>query len=218
MCNEYRLQKIDGVWKWVHRGTGGGGVTIIKDGDEDFFEVFPDRFGPVIAKDREGEPELRTMRWGFPGVQASGGKPITNVRNTQNAAGKPLQYWSYWMEPRWRALIPFDEFAEWSDSKPKKKHFFSVTDNEPAAFAGIWRPWTGVRGPKSAPVEGEHHLFALLTWSPNEIVAPIHKQAMPVILSGEEEQRAWLEMPLEEALARQRQVFPAARMRVRAAD
>jgi hypothetical protein len=29
------------------------------------------------------------------------------------------------------------------------------------AFAGLWTPWRGVRGPKSAPVEGEHELFGL---------------------------------------------------------
>jgi putative SOS response-associated peptidase YedK len=44
-------------------------------------------------------------------------------------------------------------------------------------------PWRGVRGPKSAPVEGEHELFAFLTKEANATVAPIHPKAMPVILT-----------------------------------
>jgi hypothetical protein len=37
-----------------------------------------------------------------------------------------------------------------------------------------------VRGPKSAPVEGEHELFGFLTTEAKVIVAPIHPKAMPV--------------------------------------
>ena len=39
----------------------------------------------------------------------------------------------------------------------------------------------GVRGPKNAPVEGEHELFGFLTTEPNTIVAPVHPKAIPVI-------------------------------------
>jgi hypothetical protein len=48
------------------------------------------------------------------------------------------------------------------------------------AFAGLWASWRGVRGPKSAPVEGRHELFGFLTTEANAIVAPIHPKAMPV--------------------------------------
>jgi putative SOS response-associated peptidase YedK len=51
------------------------------------------------------------------------------------------------------------------------------------AFAGLWTPWRGVRGPKSARVEGEHELFGFLTTEANAIVTPIHPKAMPVILT-----------------------------------
>ena len=51
------------------------------------------------------------------------------------------------------------------------------------AFAGLWTPWRGVRGPKSAPVDGDHELFGFLTTDANAIVAPIHPKAMPVILT-----------------------------------
>ncbi len=52
------------------------------------------------------------------------------------------------------------------------------------AFAGLWASWHGVRGPKSAPVQGEHQLFGFLTTEANAIVAPIHPKAMPVILDN----------------------------------
>ncbi len=50
-----------------------------------------------------------------------------------------------------------------------------------------------MRGPKSAPVEGEHELFGFLTTEANAIVAPIHPKAMPVILTTTEEFDLWLE-------------------------
>jgi putative SOS response-associated peptidase YedK len=61
-----------------------------------------------------------------------------------------------------------------------------------------------VRGPKSAPVEGEHELFAFLTTEANEIVAPIHPKAMPVILTTPEEVHLWLAADAPEALELQR--------------
>jgi putative SOS response-associated peptidase YedK len=72
------------------------------------------------------------------------------------------------------------------------------------AFAGLWTPWRGVRGPKSAPVEGEHELFAFLTTQPNAVVAPIHPKAMPVILTIPGEVDLWLAADAPKALQLQR--------------
>ena len=72
------------------------------------------------------------------------------------------------------------------------------------AFAGLWTPWKGVRGPKSAPVEGDHELFGFLTTEANAIVAPVHPKAMPVILTTSDEVDQWLEADTSEALALQR--------------
>jgi putative SOS response-associated peptidase YedK len=66
----------------------------------------------------------------------------------------------------------------------KTPKWFALDAERPLfAFAGLWTPWRGVRGPKSAPVEGEHELFGFLTTEPNGVVAPIHPKAMPVILT-----------------------------------
>jgi putative SOS response-associated peptidase YedK len=61
-----------------------------------------------------------------------------------------------------------------------------------------------VRGPKSAPIEGEYELFGFLTTTANAIVAPIHPKAMPVILTTTEEFDLWLEGETVEALKLQR--------------
>jgi putative SOS response-associated peptidase YedK len=61
-----------------------------------------------------------------------------------------------------------------------------------------------VRGPKSAPVEGEHEVFGFLTADANDVVAPIHPKAMPVILRTPEEVEVWLGADTPEALALQR--------------
>ena len=200
-----RLNDINGVWTWVrgHRPEG----YHDPENEPDLFGVFPDRSAPVVALNADGTPEWREMRWGFPPPKA-GLRPVTNVRNTSSS------FWRTFLKPEWRVVVPFDEFVEFSDALPKRKHFFSVTDNQPPAFAGIWRRWEGTRGAKANPVTGQHDLFAILTTEPNDVVAPIHAKAMPVLLAGEAEQRAWLDMPVEDAIALQARVFPPERMRV----
>jgi len=70
-------------------------------------------------------------------------------------------------------------------------------------FAGIWRDWSGDRGPRAKPVAGPHRIVAFLTCEPNAVVAPIHPKAMPVALSPAEA-HAWLTAWPAEALALQK--------------
>jgi putative SOS response-associated peptidase YedK len=88
---------------------------------------------------------------------------------------------------------------------PKTPTWFALSEDRPLfAFAGLWTPWRGVRGPKSAPVEGNHELFGFLTTEANAVVAPIHPKAMPVILRSAEEADRWLGADTPDALALQR--------------
>jgi len=165
-------------------------------------EIFPDQEAPVIRHDGTGEREMLMMRWGIPGPEQFGGKPVTNVRNSASP------HWLPWLERPYRCLVPADAFSEYSDSLPKTIHWFARDEaRTPFAFAGIWRPWTGTRGTKANPVTGDHRLFSFLTTEPNDIVRPIHAKAMPVILT-EENWDIWLEGSTAEALRLQR---PAAR-------
>ena len=94
----------------------------------------------------------------------------------------------------------------WRCLKPRKTpKWFALSQDRPFfAFAGLWTPWRGVRGPKSAPVDGQHELFGFLTTEPNAVVAPIHPKAMPVILTAPAEVDLWLLADARKALELQR--------------
>jgi putative SOS response-associated peptidase YedK len=105
---------------------------------------------------------------------------LTNIRNMSSP------HWRGWLGKRSRCLVPATSFCEYADTKPRKTPIWfalSEEDRPLFAFAGLWASWRGVRGPKSAPVQGEHQLFGFPTTEANEIVAPIHPKAMPVILT-----------------------------------
>ncbi len=65
-------------------------------------------------------------------------------------------------------------------------------------FAGLWVPqWTSVRRIKEG--ETTNDLYGFLTTHPNDVVAPIHGKAMPVILQTREETDIWMQARWEEA-------------------
>ena len=89
-------------------------------------------------------------------------------------------------------------------------HWFALDDSRPLfAFAGLWRPWTGERKKET----GKHLLFSILTTTANDVVKPVHAQAMPVMLTGEEQYDLWLSAPAEDALVLQRPL-PAEELKV----
>jgi len=159
---------------------------------------------PVVAMGEIG-PEIRGMMWGMvPGFA----RKHEEMRMWPNAmAEKALK------SPAWRSavakrrcLVPANGFYEWETVGPMKyPHLFTLRDEEPFAFAGIWEP----------AEEKLPETFAILTTPPNEIVKPYHHR-MPVLLPKELMPR-WLSgEPLEpeefEALTRP---LPSERMRQR---
>ena len=161
--------------------------------------IFPDQMAPVVRTGADGR-ELTMMRWGFPCPPAvPGNRAVTNIRNTASS------YWRAWMKPENRCFVPATSFCEYVPGKPAVPHWFALGEDRPLfVFAGLWRPWTGVRGTKADPAHGAHELFAFLTCDPNAVVAPVHPKAMPVILTTPEECEAWLAAPVNEALRLQR--------------
>jgi putative SOS response-associated peptidase YedK len=110
--------------------------------------------------------------------------------------------------------VPATSFCEYTGSQPKVPHWFALDESRPIFFfAGIWRPWTGTRGTKANPVEGEHLLFSFLTCEANSVVKPIHAKAMPVMLTTEDKAEQWTSAPADEALELQRPL-PADQMMI----
>jgi putative SOS response-associated peptidase YedK len=202
MCNLYSLTKtreelvnLFGVAR--DATTGWSGST----------GIYPDMPAPVVRIDEQGGRELTVMRWGFPPPPKAGTRPVTNVRNVSSP------FWRHWLKPEFRCLVPATAFCEWSDTRPKRQHWFEMaSDGVPPvfAFAGIWRPWSGTRKGET----GEHRLFSFLTCEPNETVRPIHAKAMPVVLADEDAWDLWLTGATEDALELQRPC-PAARLALR---
>jgi putative SOS response-associated peptidase YedK len=165
---------------------------------EPSLDIYPDRPGPVIRNTPEGR-EITMLTWGMPTPPfITKGKPdsgVTNIRNVESP------HWRRWLGPSNRCLVPWTEFCEWQDTKPKKtKRWFAIDDSRPLAFfAGIWTDWTGERGSSKSPRPGAHQLYGFLTCEPNGIVKPIHEKAMPVILTSKEEYDIWLTAPWNEA-------------------
>ncbi len=195
MCNLYSLTKgqsaIRDLFSVKHDRTGNLPL---------FPGIFPDQLAPIVRRGADGERELVTARWGMPGPPQFGGQPVTNIRNVASP------HWRGWLGARSRCIVPATSFCEYADTKPRKTPtWFALGEDRPLfAFAGLWTGWRGVRGPKSAPVSGEHQLYGLLTTEANAIVAPIHPQAMPVILTTPAEVDLWLEGETPAALTLQR--------------
>jgi putative SOS response-associated peptidase YedK len=164
--------------------------------------IFPDYMAPVVTVAEDGARELTMMRWGMPCPPQFGGTHVTNIRNTKSP------HWRRWLGPSLRCIVPFTSFCEYADTKPRKTPtWFAADESRPLmAFAGICCTWTGTRGSKANPVEGEHNLFGFLTCDANAVVGPVHPKAMPVVLTTPAEVDLWLAAPAAEALQLQRPV------------
>jgi putative SOS response-associated peptidase YedK len=162
--------------------------------------VFPDYLAPIVRNAADGKRELMMARWGMPGPQRFGGAPVMNIQNTKSA------HWRPWLKTANRCVVPWTSFCEYADTKRKKTPtWFAFDETRPlAVFAGVWTLGSGRHGTKANPVEGEHTLFGFLTCEPNDVVAAIHPNTMPVIFTTNAEIEWWMTAPVEEALKLQR--------------
>lgn len=152
------------------------------------YNIAPSQPIPIIPND--GENRLDFYHWGlipsWTKVEKLGKFNLINARS-ETAAEKPSFKNSL---KRRRCLILADGFYEWSKStsgKGKTPYYFTMKDQKPFAFAGLWEIWNS---PEGDPLKSA----CILTTTPNELVKPIHDR-MPVILASEDHD-TWLD-PVE---------------------
>lgn len=176
MCNHYRGP--------VAKANLGLDVYGFEEFSQIKIDVFPNRPGIVLRRDGEGPLRADALKWGFPKPGGDLTGVVTNIRNLTSP------YWAPWLQPVNRCLVPFSMFAEYAPGpKPRREVWFQVTEDRPAAFAGIWRG-CGRNRP-----DGTLDIFAFLTTDANDVVRPIHEKAMPVILIGRQAMLDWLSAP-----------------------
>jgi putative SOS response-associated peptidase YedK len=149
------------------------------------YNIAPSQPIPVIPND--GENRLDFFRWGlipsWTKAENLGKYNFINARS-ETAAEKASFKASF---RRRRCLILADGFYEWSKSNSgqgKTPYYFTLKDQRPFAFAGLWEVWYS---PDGDPIK----TAAILTTTPNEEVKPVHNR-MPVILKTEDYE-IWLD-------------------------
>lgn len=203
MCNLYSdLSAPD--WIKLHTEFAGSDWHIPAGNKEPLPAIFPDGVASVVRKTSTGR-ELVKMRWGFPTPEPKPGEKRKSGYQT-NIRQPRWKQWLPWMEVGHRCLVPGTSFSEYDwRTTPPTVTWFALDDSRPLFFfAGVWMPWSGHRGTKAKPADGDHLLYSFLTTAPNSEVAPVHPKAMPLLLLGEATRETWLTGTIGEALALQR--------------
>ncbi|HBX68987.1 MAG TPA: hypothetical protein DEH25_06305 [Chloroflexi bacterium] len=131
---------------------------------------------PVAVIANTGDNKLDFFTWGlvpFWAKDPSIGSRMINAR-AETLAEKPSFKNAF---KRRRCLILADGFYEWQQipgEKAKTPMYIHLKDGKAFAFAGLWEEWNSPDGSQILSA-------AIITTSPNELMAPIHNR-MPVIL------------------------------------
>ena len=155
-----------------HRISDYFGAYPDEDLPEGLYNVPPTETIRVVVQ-REDERRLIAATWGF--------RPFWADDEAKRAA----QTWinaraeTAWDSPAFgrslrsrRCVVPADAFYEWDrTTKPRQPYAIGpAVEGEMLAMAGIW-----------SPIHGERPTAAIMTTSPNELLASVHNR-MPVIL------------------------------------
>lgn len=166
-----------------------GRFTLTLDPDElqEAFPqfIFPEEYRPryniapsqpVLAIPNDGSRKADFFKWGLIPSWAKDptiGNRMINARS-ETLTEKPSFRTAF---KKRRCIILADGFFEWqsqTDKKTKIPHYIHLKSRQGFGFAGLWEDWHASDGSgiKSCTI---------ITTSPNDLLAPIHKR-MPVIL------------------------------------
>jgi putative SOS response-associated peptidase YedK len=162
------------------------------------YNVAPTTHQPVIRGDRDtGERELVLMRWGLVPYFAKDLKSFSFSTINARAESVATSATFRGAFERHRCLVPADGFYEWKklaaaptakkkDALAKQPYAFSLANDQPLAFAGLWDRWKD-------PAGGVLESYTIITTTPNELTATVHDR-MPVILRPQDYD-LWLAQP-----------------------
>lgn len=167
------------------------------------FNVAPTDIMPVISNRRDGERQVRLMKWGLIPRWAKDPSVGTKMINAKSETAFEKPAFKYAIAHH-RCLIPADGFYEWDDvpieeadlfgttnSKKTRKqpYHFTIDGGRPFAFGGLYERWEDMKG---QPL----YSFTILTCEPNAVVASLHDR-MPVIVRPENYEK-WLDRDLDD--------------------
>lgn len=196
MCVHYVIEQSDSV---INHAKSVADVFELH-GENLPANAWPRAHMPVVAV-LNGKNTLTSMRWGVsPWYLANMGK-TDYVVNARDDSLLTKSIWKAAVQTR-RCLIPADGFYEWAGPMGAKYEvFFRLLAQRPFFFAGLWSSI------------GDKRFYAIVTGKPNDLVAAIPHNRMPVILDGPHA-REWLgATPISERdLSRLCLPFPASEM------
>lgn len=140
------------------------------------YNVAPTKQIYAVTSSKEGERELRTVRWGLIPVWAkdiSGGAKMINAR-AETVAVKPAFRRAF---ARRRCLIPADGYYEWKNKKP---FYIFTTSGASLAMAGIYELWRDGTVPDDHP-NAWLWSASIITTEATDDVGQIHDR-MPMII------------------------------------
>jgi putative SOS response-associated peptidase YedK len=184
MCNHYRVDNPEDVIGYARAKAD----ALEAEAWAVTADAWPKTAMPVVYQ--AGQRTLAAMRWGvWPWFEK---KP----RYVVNARDDKLLSSPAWKKSvgHGRCLVPADGFCEWTGpAGGKREVLFYRPNRRPFFFAGLW----------SRDPAGEGRGFAIVTGTPNPLVAALPHDRMPVLLD-EPAADAWLgDQPLAEERIRQ---------------
>lgn len=180
MCGRYRIKDTDQLT--AHLRETFGIPEWVEELNRPRFNIAPSQDCPVVIMDDEGEAIVPAfMRWGFVPYWEKSERPKIAPINVQAETVATNGMFRQSLQKR-RCLIPADGFYEWLrlDEQTKVPFDIHLRGSRPFFMAGIYEQ----------AAAGRPATFAVLTTTPNELMAKIHTR-MPAILDDHEAKR-WL--------------------------